>query len=457
MLHDRNTVATGEEGEAMLSHEDNERLCRTGAGTPMGNLFRRFWLPAMLSSEAPAPDSPPRRLRILGEDLVGFRDSAGRIGIISAYCPHKLAQLFWGRNEECGLRCPYHGWKFDVDGNCVDLPNVENAQNVKRKMGVTAYPTREAGGVVWVYMGPTDRMPELPGLEWTGLPESQVKVHRWLQCTNWAQGMEGEIDTSHVSFLHRHHSPDFALPPELTSYGPPAPVDGAPEITLKETGYGFVYGARRKTMAEDEYFWRLTQWLAPMYSLIANHRYPRTGRAWVPVDDYNVMTFGYCFHAERDLSEIEMQKLEEGSFFPPRLRPGSWRLDDGYIIDAWLPMANAGNDFLIDRDIQKSGNYTGIYGTNEQDRAIQESLLSIPGVRQGGLVDRSRERLVASDVPVITARKILLKLARDLEAGIEPPQPGDSDLYKVRAIAALSQHDDFEAFLSAHRRDIELR
>ncbi len=436
----------------MLSPEDNERLCRVGPGTPMGNLFRRFWLPALLSSEIAAPDSPPKRLRILGEDLVAFRDTNGRTGVIDAYCPHKLAQLFWGRNEECGLRCPYHGWKFDVDGHCVDLPNVENAGNVRRKMGITGYPTREAGGLVWVYMGPAEKTPKLPALEWTALPAANVDVTRWLQCTNWAQGMEGEIDSSHVSFLHRSLSPETALPPEFTSYGPPAPVDGAPAMTLRETPYGFVYGARRRTMSPDEYFWRVTHWLAPMFSLIANHRYPRSGRAWTPVDDEHVMTFGYVFHGERALTDEERTILRKGSFFPPLLGEAApWRLPDGYVIDTFRPVANLDNDYLIDRDMQRRANYTGIFGANSQDRSIQESQRSVKGARVGGLVDRSRERLVASDVPVITARKILLRMIGDLENGVEPTQPLEPEIYKVRAIAALSEHAEFDGFLMENR------
>ncbi|MGE3246981.1 MAG: hypothetical protein AB7J19_11710, partial [Beijerinckiaceae bacterium] len=227
-----------------------------------------------------------------------------------------------------------------------------------------------------------------------------------------------------------------------------------PSITLKQTDYGFVYGSRRRTLDENEYFWRVTQWLVPMFSLIPNRTYPRTGRAWVPVDDYNVMTFGYCFNADRDFTEKEREILEQGSFFPPRLQPGVHRLEDGYLIDTWIPVANAGNDFLLDRGVQKGSNYTGIFGVNEQDRCIQESLLSIPGVRPGGLVDRSRERLVSSDVPVITARKILLKLARDLENGIEPPQALQPELYNVRAIADVSVHADFEGLLGERRADI---
>lgn len=210
----------------MLSSEDNEILCRVGKDTPMGQLFRRFWLPALLSLELPTPDCEPRRLRILGEDLVAFKDSEGRIGIVDAYCPHKLAPLYFGRNEESGLRCVYHGWKFGTDGKCLEIPNVPSTFNVealKQKAAITAYPVREAGGMIWVYMGPKDKLPELPAFEWLGVPSTQNHVSRWLQRTNWAQGMEGEIDSSHVSWLHRDFDKSIKRPVNLTSEIPPPP------------------------------------------------------------------------------------------------------------------------------------------------------------------------------------------------------------------------------------------
>src|SRR5438067_298431 len=138
----------------MLIQEENDRLTHVGPGTPMGELFRRFWLPAMLASELPEPDCTPVRLRLLGEDLVAYRDSNGRIGLLGAHCPHRGASLFFGRNEDCGLRCVYHGWKFDLDGRCVDMPNEPPESNFKDKIRHTAYPAQEAGKVVWVYMGP---------------------------------------------------------------------------------------------------------------------------------------------------------------------------------------------------------------------------------------------------------------------------------------------------------------
>src|SRR4051812_6842708 len=186
----------------MLSHADNEYLCRVGPGTPMGTLLRRFWMPALIASEVPEPDCPPFRFTLLTEKLVAFRDSAGRVGVVAENCPHRGASLFFGRNEEEGLRCVYHGWKFDAAGACVDMPNEPPESNFKHKVKVTAYPTEEAGDVVWVYMGPLEHKPELPRPEWTLVPPEQRKVTRYIQENNWAQGLEGGIDSSHASFLH---------------------------------------------------------------------------------------------------------------------------------------------------------------------------------------------------------------------------------------------------------------
>src|ERR687886_715559 len=186
----------------MLSREENERITRVGPGTPMGNLMRRYWMPACLAEELPEPDCPPVRVRLLGEDLVAFRDTQDRIGVLDEYCPHRLASLFLGRNEQCGLRCVYHGWKFDVDGRCVDMPNEPPESNFKDRVRATAYPCRERGGVVWVYMGPPERMGEQPDLEWSLVPADQRFLSKRLQQSNYLQAIEGGIDSSHISFLH---------------------------------------------------------------------------------------------------------------------------------------------------------------------------------------------------------------------------------------------------------------
>src|SRR2546421_3442729 len=186
----------------MLSKEDNELLTRTGPGTPMGELFRRFWLPALLPSELPTPDCDPIRFRILGEDLIAWRDSNGQPGFVANNCPHRGASLFFGRNEENGLRCVYHGWKFAVDGTCVDMPNEPAESDFRGKVRAVAYPTVERGDVVWAYLGPTEYTPDLPELEWTRVPASHRYVTKRIQFSNYLQNVEGEVDSSHVSFLH---------------------------------------------------------------------------------------------------------------------------------------------------------------------------------------------------------------------------------------------------------------
>ena len=186
----------------MLTRDENELVTNTNPGTPMGELFRRFWLPVLLSSELPGPDCDPMRVRVLGEDLIAFRDTDGRPGLVDAYCPHRGAPMFFGRNEESGLRCVYHGWKFDVEGTCVDLPNAPEGETFKNKVTITAYPTVDKGDLIWAYMGPKDKQPPLPGFDWLDMPASHRYVSKFrLEC-NYLQAMEGDYDPSHGMFLH---------------------------------------------------------------------------------------------------------------------------------------------------------------------------------------------------------------------------------------------------------------
>src|ERR1041385_658944 len=186
----------------MLSKADNELLTRSGKGTPMGELLRRFWMPALLSAELPERDGPPKKIKVLGEDRLAFRDSNGRVGIVEPHCPHRGANLYYGRNEECGLRCAFHGWKFDVEGKCVDLPTSPPGSTYKDTIRLLAYPVREWGDIIWVYMGPQDKVPELPQLEMGLVPASQRYVSKKWQDCNWVQALEGAIDTAHFTFAH---------------------------------------------------------------------------------------------------------------------------------------------------------------------------------------------------------------------------------------------------------------
>src|SRR5215470_10599572 len=186
----------------MLKREENELVTRVGPGTPMGNVMRRYWMPVVLASELPNADSDPVRVRLLGENLIAFRDTNGEVGLLAENCPHRGASLFFGRNEECGLRCVYHGWKFDATGQCVDMPNEPAESDFKLKVRATAYPCKEWGGVVWVYMGSPELMRPLPQFEWARVPDNQRCVGKYVVEANYLQVLEGSLDSAHLGFLH---------------------------------------------------------------------------------------------------------------------------------------------------------------------------------------------------------------------------------------------------------------
>ena len=433
----------------MLREDANETLSRVGRGTRMGELFRRYWLPAVLSSEIAEPDCPPLRLKILGEDLVAFRDTAGRVGIVQAHCPHRLAPLFFGRNEEHGIRCVYHGWKFDVHGNCLETPNVPpGAPDIRARVGIASYPVEERCGVVWVYMGPEDRRPPLPDLEYCSLPAENVFAARWLQRTNWSQGLEGEIDSSHISWLHRDFDRGNT---RQKSTGAQLSADAAPHIELRRTDYGMVYGARRDH--EGQYLWRVTQFLAPMFSLIPRAPGEFTaggGRAWVPIDDNSTTVFTFGYNADGPISQDELDSYYgSGALFPPRTVKGTFQARDGAVIDTWLPVAAKENDYEIDREMQRTVNFSGIFGVHDQDRALAENSRTI-GAAGPGIADRSAEHLVSSDRAVVAARRILINLADRLADGEEPDAPRRPELFRVRAISKISPISGFDEFIDEY-------
>jgi phenylpropionate dioxygenase-like ring-hydroxylating dioxygenase large terminal subunit len=426
----------------MLNREDNELLTRVGPGTAMGELFRRFWLPAVPSHELPKPDGTPVRLRLLGEDLIAFRDTDGRVGLVSAYCPHRGASLFYGRNEEGGLRCVYHGWKFDAWGTCVEIPSEGVDSTYRTRIGLTAYPTEEAGGVVWTYMGPPQLAPERPRFEWTRVPDSHRNITVWVQETNWLQGAEGEIDSAHVSFLHTTLVPSEQ---PATVHRTITALDKKPKLIARETPYGMMSVARRNA-GDGNYYWRVTQWLLPMYSLVPAYAWPVGGRAWVPIDDEHTYTWDYAYYPDRPLPDRYFQHIKSGPTFPPELDRCVYRLPNGTRIDTWRPRRNADNEFLLDREVQRTKTFTGIYGINDQDRAIQGSM--------GPICDRSREHLVATDAGIIMARRRLLKLAKDLQQGLEPPPAAHGAWYNVRPLDVVSPHAELDAVLEAHGADM---
>jgi phthalate 4,5-dioxygenase len=419
----------------MLKPEDNEYLSRVGPETPMGALFRRFWIPALLPSEIPTPDCDPVRLRLLGEDLVAFRDTEGRIGVLEERCPHRRASLFYGLNAGCGLRCVYHGWKFDVDGACTEMPNEPPETDFKDKVRITSYPAAEWGGYIWVYMGPADRKPPLPKFEWAMLPPEHRWQKKWLVNANYMQGLEGELDTRHTTFLHR--VPDTStLSPGLAQAHGAWQMDGMPSMDIRDTEFGYFYGSQRKS-ENDAYNWRVTQWVLPSNSIIPQPKFPISSRAYIPVDDEHTIVFGTSFNPEAPMSQKDIDFLESGLGAAPRTLPGTF-----------IPETNKSNEYMMDRDVQRSGSSTGMPGINNQDRAIVESM--------GPIVDRENEHLGASDIAVIGARRTLMKLARALENGVEPALPHNPDLFGVRPIDVTTTLSTLDAVVDAYSDKLHL-
>ena len=409
----------------MLNAADNNLLVQTGPGTGMGDYFRRFWQPVALSSELPQADGPPIRVKVLGEELLAFRDTEGRVGLIEPKCAHRGADLFFGRNEDCGIRCIYHGWKYDVTGQCVELPNVPEGSNYHGKMGIMAYPTREFGDVVWAYLGPPDHQPaELPQLEFGVVPPAHRFVSKRLQQCNWAQSMEGALDTAHFSFLHMP-APALAKNDTMTAAADERRIgwlrnDPLPQFKILAHDVGFVIGGSRRAEA-DELYWRITQFMLPAHSVTPSAMPGETyyGYTWVPIDDESCWIYVYAWHPDKPLPEEERARYAKGGFGQfAELGPG------------YLPLRNRSNDYLIDRVEQKTRSFTGVRGIAEQDAMAQDS--------QGLIADRTREHLSPTDVGVVRFRRVMLDAVNALRAGTEPAAAHRAEGYRVRAGGAIA-------------------
>ena len=425
----------------MLNEQDNALLTHVGPGTPMGQYFRRFWLPFIASAEINRPDGAPRRLRLLGEDLVAFRDSDGRVGVLEAYCTHRRGNLFFGRNEECGLRCAYHGWKFDVSGRCVDLPSEAATSAFREKVGIRSYPAVERGGLVWTYMGPPELQPEFPEYEWNSLGHDQRITGTHLVQCNWLQALEGDVDTAHVSYLHKWLQPRPGSPTPgqmVAGAGRFLTGDGAPRLTVKETPQGFLYGGRREA-GDGRYYWRITQWAVPAATLIPGST-TRASRFLVPIDDHHAVSSLVLCNPDGPLPENERKTWFWGRLVSDELELQPFTLPDGYVIDTWRPERTVENDFLIDREYQRTTKFSGIGGSPaDEDRAITETM-------ERPLLDRSREHLGTTDVAIIALRRRLLRDVKALQQGIEPPRPQGRD-FAIRSFDIVSPHEDFEVLL----------
>ena len=405
----------------MLSQEENELITRVGPGTPMGNLFREYWLPAMLSEELPNPDSDPVRVLLLGEQLIAFRDSNGAVGLLANNCPHRGASLFFGRNEEAGLRCVYHGWKFDVAGNCVDMPNEPAESDFRTKVKAVAYPTQERGGIVWAYLGPRSQPPPLPDLEGNMLPGAAAWAYA--QKANWFQILEGHIDTAHVSFLHYGGIKPEDVP--SGSFSEYQLRQRQAHFEVIDTDGGAAYAARRPA-GEGQTYWRIAQWMFPAFSMAPPGvlGLGKRNACEVPMDDHNTITYQMSVARGRpggngpnaSMNPIPMQPTTTG-----------W-------LGRFQPIVQPDNDFLIDRAAQRqnsgSAGYTGITGIAMQDAAVTSSM--------GPIYDRSKEHLGTSDVMVIRVRRrVIAAVQAHMKYGTVPPGVDDPAAYRVRSGGVL--------------------
>jgi phthalate 4,5-dioxygenase len=391
-----------------------ETLVRTGPGTAMGSLMRRYWVPVLLSREIEEPDGPQVRVQILGEKLLAFRDTDGQVGLIDEFCSHRGVSLYFGRNEENGIRCAYHGLKFSRHGECVDVPS---APQVCKNMGIKAYPCMERGGIVWAYMGPREKMPPPPEVEWCTLPASHVFVSKRLQECNYLQAMEGGIDTSHVSYVHRFEVDEDPMH-QGTKANEYIKADGNVIFQIEKSDFGLtLYG--RRNAEPDSYYWRITQWLFPWFTLIppfGNHALG--GHVWVPIDDEHCWAWSINFHPHKPLSAQERRYMEQGRGIHCEYEPGTFR-----------PKANRANDYLLDRGAQKEKRaYSGVFGIAMQDASLQESM--------GPIQDHEREKLLPTDRAIVMARRMLYEAATGMAANAEPPAL-DAGKQRVRAAGVV--------------------
>ena len=422
----------------MLSSEENEVLTRIGPGTPMGELMRRYWQPAVLSTELAERDGPPLRVRLLGEDLIAFRDTNGRVGLLGARCPHRGAPLYFARNEDCGLRCIYHGWKFDTEGRCLETPNVPGDRDIRARVRAKSYRCHEANGIVWTYMGEGEP-PAAPELGFTEVPaDHKVMTKQLLEC-NYAQALEGDLDPSHVSFLHApldprgqsgyqgtagilsdQHLSEVALEQEVKAR------DRSPQISVAKTDYGLFVGARRD--AGDRNYWRFTQLVLPFYVYVPGAvGSPLHCNVWQPMDDEHSMVWRIQYLMERPFRADERSRLLTGTgahippegYLPTSSEPGG----------AWRPRANRANDYMQDRGHQKSVSFSGIRGIWAQDRACTEGM--------GAIMDRSEEHLVATDATIVQMRRLLLAAAKQgIAPGVDiaPPIMANSTVFLPKSL-----------------------
>lgn len=368
----------------------------------MGKLMRQHWLPACMAEEVAEPDGTPLKVRLLGEDMVVFRDTRGRLGVLDEQCPHRRASLAFGRNEECGLRCLYHGWKFDVDGIAVDMSSEPIDARMRRRMRTRAYPAREAGGFIWVWMGDAERPGQFEQPTWAPRPDTRISIVKMHAACNWAQVLEGSIDSAHSSSLHSSNMPAASGVSGSTATEDAwlrPTTDKSPRIEFQKTSFGFRYAAIRKPIvdADKQDYVRTTLFVAPYTVHIPPNDQYALSQMLVPIDDENCMFYWIAWHPTKGISQDAWRRFcgaEVGKDVEPV---------------TFLKTRHAGNNYMQDRRAMKAGDFTGIYGIPAQDMAMWESM--------GRIANRSDDKLGSSDMAIVQFRRQMLAAAKLVEEG----------------------------------------
>ncbi|MET0307333.1 MAG: Rieske 2Fe-2S domain-containing protein [Sphingomonas sp.] len=395
--------------------DENDLLCRTGPDAPMGKLMREYWIPALMSSEL-QPGGEPVRLRLLGENFLAFRSPDGKVGIVDHQCAHRCASLFYGRNEEGGIRCVYHGWKFDHQGQCIEMPSEPPETDYKDRVKIDHCAVIEKYNIVWAYFG-KGTPPALPQFDMEEIAEEDIESNMLFRECNYLQALEGDIDTCHVGFLHLGGMGPDRFEPGSLNYYRQLPENLAPKYEAMETEYGSMYSAYRP--AGDETYHRIGQFAMPFWTAAPSAKLDTIRwRAWVPVDDDHSMLVVIGGRREPPLTIDKHGKPLPGAIVELKRMPnttdwlGRWRIEN-----------NPRNDHLIDRAMQRDQNYTGISGIPVQDQATTESM--------GPIVDRTKEHLGTSDRMIMMTRRLMMRQARALvEEGTVPVTATNPELFR---------------------------
>lgn len=390
----------------MLSHKDNETLCRVGPGTPGGALMRRYWHPVCASVQLPHPDCAPLRVRLLGEDYVAFRDTEGKVGFLEELCMHRGASLALGRVEEGGIRCLYHGWKFSVSGAVLETPNHADPKYATR-MKAPAFPVHEEGGVVWAYVGPRELQPAFSRYAFMDAdPKHRVVLRVNVHC-NYLQLVEGGEDSSHVGVLHTNMArpgwkdDEFTPNSDVVNPAALASNDLEPALKIEETTFGFHYVALRKTNDPKVQNARVVPFIVPYGRIIPAPAFQFTVLE-VPQDDTHTSTY-IIVHGDAPVTEekiIELLGLNDQRYYDRK---------------SCQFTASVADMFGQNRELMKE-NWTGLRGVEVEDAAI--------GLSQGPLYDRSREHLVPADQAVVRVRRVLLDAVKRVAENQQPPALG---------------------------------